>query len=377
MSIFFQSFLPILTLTLLGIFLFASVLRRPFNSTKVSFLLFALFFISWNVFELFFGNKADWELFRIALSHLTLFFLNIAALNFPLYNRRENIVSYTVVFIGGIGYVTLIFLFFSPFVEKNYPIEFIFFEKIQFYLSRSFDLMSMINVLAVSYMKLVNAVPRLRRALYMGLLIIFIGTIGVGISNFELEANRDFLATNNLLLYLDFIFLLMLVVAILQFQVISFYPGFLSFFVHGEIPELIVQKSSPASEQGASLLKEELWRLYEGERWDKFLSEFWFSLIVDETLGNALLHGGKRYDDELIVQVFESKKYLDFYVIDMGKGFDPQTLFNREPDEDAPSGKGIFILKKLYQVDWNFLGNEVRVRVSKNPADNPREDAKL
>jgi hypothetical protein len=60
----------------------------------------------------------------------------------------------------------------------------------------------------------------------------------------------------------------------------------------------------------------------------------------------------------------------------MGKGFDPTSLDSLE-DGDTNTGKGIYILKKLFQVEWNFLGNEVRVRVSKNPNENPKDDRKV
>ncbi|HNI26273.1 MAG TPA: ATP-binding protein, partial [Leptospiraceae bacterium] len=78
---------------------------------------------------------------------------------------------------------------------------------------------------------------------------------------------------------------------------------------------------------------------------------------------------------KITIQVYETSKYLDFYVIDMGKGFDPETLPNpADPNrKNIPTGRGIYIMRKLFQVDWNFLGNEIRVRVSKNPADNPSD----
>lgn len=355
----------------LGILLLASVLRRPYNSTKITFLLFAVFLIAWNLLEITFKNNTQYEVVRIALSQLTLFFLNLSVLHFPFYNRRENMISFIVSFMAGIGYVTLIFIFFTPFVEENYPLNYAFYRNIQFFLSRSFDLMAMVSVLAIAYMKMSNAVPKLRKVLHTGLFVIFISTLGIGVYNFELGNRTDILVSNNLILYLDMVFLALLIVSLFNFKFISFYPGMLSVFVHGEIPELMVQKSAPASQEGATILKEELWKLYEVEHWGKFLSEFWFSIIVDETLGNALLHGGKRAEDSLIFQVFETKKFLDFYVIDMGKGFDPDTL--QIQSEDGVSGKGIFILKKLFQVDWNFLGNEIRVRVSKNPEENPKD----
>ena len=62
-------------------------------------------------------------------------------------------------------------------------------------------------------------------------------------------------------------------------------------------------------------------------------------------------------------------------MIDSGKGFDPSLVPNPASPEriNIPTGRGIHIMKKLFQVNWNFLGNEVRVRVSKNPDDNPKE----
>jgi hypothetical protein len=206
--------------------------------------------------------------------------------------------------------------------------------------------------------------------------LVFVATILVGVYNFELNHNKDILSSSTLVLYLDLLLLMFVGISVLQFKVLSFYPGILSIFQNGEIPKLMIQKTASANQSGAAQLKEELWRFYEAEHWAVFLSEFWFGIIVDETLGNALLHGGKRADDELIVQIFESDKFLDFYVIDMGKGFDPTSLDSLE-DGDTNTGKGIYILKKLFQVEWNFLGNEVRVRVSKNPNENPKDDRKV
>jgi anti-sigma regulatory factor (Ser/Thr protein kinase) len=111
------------------------------------------------------------------------------------------------------------------------------------------------------------------------------------------------------------------------------------------------------------------------EDWKRFLNEFWFSIIIDETLDNAVEHGGRRSDDEVTVQVFETSKFLDIYVIDSGKGFEPEMVPDpARPDRiNVPTGRGIHIMKKLFHVSWNFLGNEIRVRVSKDPKDNPEE----
>ncbi len=372
----FQILLPVLALFVLSVILLASVFRRPFTSTKFTFSLFAIFFLGWNLLELslrLFPSGGDFFLTRSVLSHLTLFFLLISVLHFPFYSRRETTLPFFVSFLGGIGYLVVMLILYLPTIENQYPVEANFYSKIIFYLSRSFDLMCMISVLVTAFLKLTSTVPKLRRALYTGLAFIFLTTLMVGIYNFEFNQNRDLLNSNTLILYLDLLFLVIIVISVLQFKVFSFYPGFLSIFQNGEIPRLMIQKTSSANQAGANQLKEELWRFYEAEHWSNFLSEFWFGIIVDETLGNALLHGGKRSEDELIVQVFETSKFIDFYVIDMGKGFDPASL-DRPEEGEINTGKGIYILRKLFLVDWNFLGNEIKVRVSKNPEENPGEN---
>ena len=374
-----QILLPITALFFLSVILLASVLRRPFTSTKMTFFLFSIFFLVWNLLEIairIFPDGGGFTLTRSVLSHLTLYALSISALHFPFFSRRETINSFYISFLGGIGYLVVLLVLYVPTVEQQFPVESGFYSRVIFYLSRSFDLICMVSILATAFFKLTSTVPKLRNALYTGLGLVFVATILVGVYNFELNHNKDILSSSTLVLYLDLLLLMFVGISVLQFKVLSFYPGFLSIFQNGEIPKLMIQKTASANQSGASLLKEELWRFYEAEHWYKFLSEFWFGIIVDETLGNALLHGGKRADDELIVQIFESDKFLDFYVIDMGKGFDPTSLDTLE-EGDISTGKGIYILKKLFQVDWNFLGNEVRVRVSKNPNENPKDDKKV
>ncbi|NBU98821.1 MAG: ATP-binding protein [Spirochaetia bacterium] len=359
------------------VILLASVMRRPFTSTKITFSIFAIALSVWNGLE-FYLNTApeggEFVLSRILLSHLTLYSLGISALHFPFYSRREPTPSFFMAFLGGVGYVIVMLTIFTPFVERTYPLESNLYFKINFYLSRSFDLMCMVSFLGIAFIKLTSTVPALRRTLYIGLTLICISTLVVGIYNFEFNDNKDLLNSKYLILYIDSILLILLGLALTQYKFISFYPGILSIFINGEIPRLMVQKTAQANIVGAAYLKEEIWRLYEVEHWSLFLSEFWFSIIVDETLGNALLHGGKRNDDELIFQVFETSKFLDFYVIDMGKGFDPRTILAPSEDGESSTGKGIYIMRKLFQVDWNFLGNEIRVRVSKNPDENPKQD---
>ncbi|WP_108961275.1 ATP-binding protein [Leptospira ellinghausenii] len=129
----------------------------------------------------------------------------------------------------------------------------------------------------------------------------------------------------------------------------------------------IFEEQIPANRSNLRLVKEKLWNLYEKQNWRKTMDSFWFQILVDETLDNALEHGGKREEDIITVHVFESTKYIDVYVIDSGKGFNPRSIPSPiESDRKlVTGGRGIHILKKLFLVRWNFLGNEVNIRVDK------------
>nr|WP_244932603.1 ATP-binding protein [Leptospira yanagawae] len=129
----------------------------------------------------------------------------------------------------------------------------------------------------------------------------------------------------------------------------------------------IFEEKIPANRANSRIIKEKLWTLYDKQNWRHTMDSFWFQILVDETLDNALEHGGKREDDIITVHVFESAKYIDVFVIDSGKGFNPR-LVPSPIDSDrklVTGGRGIHILKKLFLVRWNFLGNEVNIRVDK------------
>lgn len=129
----------------------------------------------------------------------------------------------------------------------------------------------------------------------------------------------------------------------------------------------IFEAVSDVSKDGSKRLKEKLWDLYQRKNWKSFMDSFWFQILVDETLDNALEHGGKRGDDTITVHVFESRRYIDFFVIDRGKGFNPRLVPNPlEADrKKVPSGRGLHILRKVFIVRWNFLGNEINIRIDK------------
>jgi len=129
----------------------------------------------------------------------------------------------------------------------------------------------------------------------------------------------------------------------------------------------IFESYSDVSLKGSRELKEKLWRLYDEKGWQVFMDSFWFQILVDETLDNALEHGGKRGEDTITVHVFESKRFIDFYVIDRGKGFNPRLVPSPLDVErkKVASGRGIHILKRIFIVRWNFLGNEINIRIDK------------
>ncbi len=129
----------------------------------------------------------------------------------------------------------------------------------------------------------------------------------------------------------------------------------------------IFEAFSDVSHKGSRELKEKLWRLYDNRNWKSFMDSFWYQILVDETLDNALEHGGKRGDDTITVHVYESKRFIDFYVIDRGKGFNPRLVPNPVSVErkHVASGRGIHILRKIFIVRWNFLGNEINIRIDK------------
>lgn len=376
MDLLFLFEVALYTLTILScsLILGVSVFRRPFNSTKLTFSLFGTLLTIWNFYEIFslFQEKPK-EMSRIVLAVSTIYLMNVFALNFPYYNRRRNYLTYYVVFLGGVGFSVLATTFLTPLLPDHSEIlDFHF--RIVNVISNLFNGLGIFSFVFITLIKLSNAVRQLRKVLIKGLLLfVCMILILIGwIIYFQVPPKNLSIGIKTI----DIFFLLCVVLVFSQFSFLSFYPGILSIFLYGEIPRLVIQKEAPATGKGASYLKNELWKIYEVENWESFLSEFWFSLIIDETIDNALEHGGKRIDDKITVQIFETKNFLDIYVADMGKGFDPSQVPDPSLPErkNIPTGRGIHILKKLFPVAWNYLGNEIRVRVSKNPMDNPKDD---
>lgn len=378
MNLIVEIIFSVLTILIVLMLYMVSVFRVPITSTKITFGLFGFFLSIWNFVEILHKLQIfqfdTFNLQEIAFSNLTIYTLVIFGLHFPFYRRREVMITVYTAFVGGVCYLITIQTISIPYVSEYFPLESRFYESINFFLTRAFSIFGLLSFLVIIIYKLTHASKGLRKFFYRALSYSVILTVFVlTINTFTLD--YKVLKANVNVLFIDIIFLSIVLLSLIQFKFIAFYPGFLSIFIYRELPRLVIQGIAPSNLDGAQSLKEELWKIYELENWKSFLNEFWFSIIIDETLDNAVEHGGRRSDDEITIQVFETSRFLDIYVIDSGKGFDPDLVPNPASPEriHVPTGRGIHIMKKLFHVSWNFLGNEIRVRVSKNPEDNPEE----
>jgi anti-sigma regulatory factor (Ser/Thr protein kinase) len=92
--------------------------------------------------------------------------------------------------------------------------------------------------------------------------------------------------------------------------------------------------------------------------------EFYFRLVLDETLENARRHGNNNDDSKHIeLDIFEENNHICLIVKDEGNGFNPQNVKNPRDIENRfkQGGRGIHILKNLANVSWNTAGNEIHI----------------
>ena len=165
---------------------------------------------------------------------------------------------------------------------------------------------------------------------------------------------------------INFIFTLIYVIFLFRFTFASTYTA-TPISILFEKSRQVFHQVENANAKGSIQLKRSLIHFYDTSSIKDFVDSFDFHLLVDETIDNAIEHGGKRSYDDINVYIIETKKSIDIYVIDRGKGFDPKRLPSplREDRKLIPSGRGIHLLKELFEVRWNFLGNEVCVRIRK------------
>ena len=380
MNEFLNFFLPITSIMVLLLLLSVAVFRVPISSTKISFGFFCFFFLIWNTLELGQNfkllDKANFELVTVLLSLLTIYSTVVVAVHFPFYRRREVVVNVLTSFLGGMGFFAVLLVLSTPYIRENFPLENRFYLSVNLFIVKSYSLLGLISCLSIVIYKLTLSSDNFKKYSYRVISYFIITLSFLLLLNYFLTLDEQILKSVISIHLLDAIFLIFFFAALVQFKFLNFYPGVLSILLYREIPKLIIQKEAPSNTDGAKYLKEELWKIYESENWKAFLNEFWFSIIIDETLDNAVEHGGRRWEDMVTVQIFETSKFIDLYVIDAGKGFEPTQIPDPRLKErkSVPSGRGIHIMKQLFEVSWNFLGNEIKVRVSKDPKKNPQEN---
>lgn len=97
------------------------------------------------------------------------------------------------------------------------------------------------------------------------------------------------------------------------------------------------------------------------------LADYEFMLTLDEAITNAMEHGNQWQDSKKIhIDMRVKDKNLLIYIRDEGKGFDiSQAAENMSQKfHFSPRGRGIFIISKFCDVQWNKSGNEICMRIS-------------
>ena len=308
-------------------------------------MVFGILVLLWNLAEFLAYDLL--QQYLPVVSSLTFFSLLIVALNFPFYMRTR--VSFVV--IAGVLAGMLAALVLVYFHEGG---KFVY-AYLDYYCAVTF-----VSFIFMIYYKIRIALPQA--------MSFFRHTLLVYILTFVIVVFLDFPgAKTNVIRIFDILFFITILSLKLHFPPIDHSPSLLSVISHGNKPKLVFEKSIPVRLKEMRELKIRLWNLYTEIGLEKYIDKFWYNILVDETLDNALEHGGKRSSDDITIQVFEGKKYYDFYIIDRGKGFDPAAVpspleINRQ---HIPSGRGIHLLRNCFDIKWNFVGNEVRVRIKR------------
>jgi anti-sigma regulatory factor (Ser/Thr protein kinase) len=86
-------------------------------------------------------------------------------------------------------------------------------------------------------------------------------------------------------------------------------------------------------------------------------------LLLREVLTNAVAHGARSNPGApVFCAVRLDRSRITLVVRDQGKGFDWRTMWNRPPDDDADSGRGMQILRTYAnRVRFNACGTVVAV----------------
>lgn len=100
--------------------------------------------------------------------------------------------------------------------------------------------------------------------------------------------------------------------------------------------------------------------------WLPNLQEFFFRLVLDETVYNALKHGNRCNPVKRITLTIEpNPEFVVVTVTDEGLGFCPDMIPDPKLEENRCKlhGRGILLLKNFGKVSWNDKGNSICVQL--------------
>jgi anti-sigma regulatory factor (Ser/Thr protein kinase) len=97
------------------------------------------------------------------------------------------------------------------------------------------------------------------------------------------------------------------------------------------------------------------------------VDDYYFRLVVDEALDNALNHGNIKDPDKSIILKLEFfDEYINITVWDEGKGFTPESIDNPcdEKNRFKRRGRGIHIIKAMGITHWEEKGRCISIRLN-------------
>jgi anti-sigma regulatory factor (Ser/Thr protein kinase) len=339
-------------MVILNLYLFyIPLVHRPWNTTKLAFsiLCFSLVFLHLSVF-------VSWDFGRYILFFISSICVLHFSIHFPTYFRNSPLYGNFVYLLMGILFVIC---FFPMQISLTQLAVFSFseWEVLNFIVFFTFA--------GIVISKVKGRFPSIAKFVYSTFFLFIVATI---VYIFMIQPRILTIPVfNRVLLYIDIIFLTCFIWFLTYYSLAGPYLTivFSSRYWGGKL--LFVSEIQTDRDEVMNL-KKKLIKLYDQQSFSKYLDQFWFQLIIDETLDNAFEHGGQRNTDEISVHVYENKNYIDIYVTDMGKGFAPKKIPDpNSPDRRlVPSGRGIHLLLRMFTIRWNFLGNQVNVRIPKS-----------
>lgn len=103
------------------------------------------------------------------------------------------------------------------------------------------------------------------------------------------------------------------------------------------------------------------------------IDEYELYLVLDEILTNAMEHGNLwNRERKVFISVTETDTgRITVSVKDQGLGFNTKRIPDRlrVNGEISPRGRGLYIVRRFCDIEWNRLGNEVFLKIKRIEAD--------